>query len=521
MKLLLISTEKLPVPPIKGGAIQTYIAEILPYVSQIHDITVLSAAEESLANEEVRNGIEIVRVSGENYDTFSDEVFRYVKSQNFDLIHIFNRPRLVLPVRKAAPNAKITLSIHSDMFNAEAINPQEAKTVLNEVSVVMTASDALREHIEQQFPEAAPKLTTIHSAVNINRFIPGYHPQMRDIRNEVRNTNGLTHYTAILLSRGSSQHHAIDSFLQIMPNLSKKFRNLALVMLETEFVPEGVSAASVDHALELADQLSIPVVTPGFVAPKELPNWYAAADIFVSVSMDPITQDHFEAMGAGLPIVTTASGGNKEIIVHDVNGLIVENSEDPTEYEAKMEQLLANIPLQNRLKNKGREQAIYVHNWRNVSLRFLQEWENIDDIPSTNEKPLIQTQNTEANSEVIKEEASKNRQPSSNEDPVNELTKEATENTEAAEANAETAKTIAGALNLSKEIAKILNSDELKDMVLNQKVDKQTILDSHEKRKKQAKQKRREKSLAKEEKKRLKLEKKERKKGRKKSSRNE
>jgi spore coat protein SA len=40
LKIALVCTEKLPVPPVAGGAIQMYIDGILPYLSVRHDITV-------------------------------------------------------------------------------------------------------------------------------------------------------------------------------------------------------------------------------------------------------------------------------------------------------------------------------------------------------------------------------------------------------------------------------------------------------------------------------------------------
>ena len=67
----------------------------------------------------------------EKYLKFIEKVSSsYLESHSFDLIHIFNRPRLVLPVRNVAPKAKITLSMHNDMFNPEKINPEEANAAL-------------------------------------------------------------------------------------------------------------------------------------------------------------------------------------------------------------------------------------------------------------------------------------------------------------------------------------------------------------------------------------------------------
>ena len=42
MKIAFVCTEKLPVPPVSGGAIQIYIEVVLPYLSKHHDITVFS-----------------------------------------------------------------------------------------------------------------------------------------------------------------------------------------------------------------------------------------------------------------------------------------------------------------------------------------------------------------------------------------------------------------------------------------------------------------------------------------------
>ena len=47
MKVLMICTEKLPVPAIKGGAIQTYISGVLPHLSSHHEITVLGKCPEA------------------------------------------------------------------------------------------------------------------------------------------------------------------------------------------------------------------------------------------------------------------------------------------------------------------------------------------------------------------------------------------------------------------------------------------------------------------------------------------
>jgi len=45
MRIAMICTEKLPVPPIRGGAIQQYIDAVLPYLKEKHDVTVYCVAD--------------------------------------------------------------------------------------------------------------------------------------------------------------------------------------------------------------------------------------------------------------------------------------------------------------------------------------------------------------------------------------------------------------------------------------------------------------------------------------------
>ena len=143
MKILMICTEKLPVPPILGGAIQTYISGVLPHLKNVHDITVLGISDPSLPDQETIDDISYIRVPGKILKTYQGGVTSYIESHSFDLIHIFNRPRLVLPVRNVAPQAIITLSMHNDMFNKEKINSDEANAILDEVSKIVTIAGSV------------------------------------------------------------------------------------------------------------------------------------------------------------------------------------------------------------------------------------------------------------------------------------------------------------------------------------------------------------------------------------------
>ncbi|WP_084278960.1 glycosyltransferase family 4 protein [Anoxybacteroides tepidamans] len=382
MKILMICTEKLPVPPVLGGAIQTYIAGILPYLKKSHDITILGVNDPSLPDEETVDGIRYVRVPGKIFETYRENVVRYVESNQFDLIHIFNRPRLVLPVRQVAPLAKITLSMHNDMFTPEKIDPEEAERVIAEVSRIVTVSNYVGDAICSLYPQAASKVRTIYSGVDAERFLPGNHPKMQKIRNEIRRANNLENKTVILFAGRLSRNKGVDKLVRALPDISKKFKDVALVIIGSRWFSQEDVNDYIAYVRALAQKLPVPVVTTGFVAPDEIQNWFAAADLFVCTSQwqEPLARVHYEAMAAGLPIVTTARGGNPEVIEANENGLIVENPEDPRDFVEKISQILSNKSLMKRMGEKGRELATSRYGWSRVASELLDVWEQAESV---------------------------------------------------------------------------------------------------------------------------------------------
>lgn len=131
--------------------------------------------------------------------------------------------------------------------------------------------------------------------------------------------------------------------------------------------------------------MPVPVVTTGFVAPDEIQNWFAAADLFVCTSQwqEPLARVHYEAMAAGLPIVTTARGGNPEVIFSEENGLVVENPEDPSNFAEKIAKILSDKSLMKKMGERGRELAVSRYKWERVASELLEVWNQAVHMTST------------------------------------------------------------------------------------------------------------------------------------------
>lgn len=380
MKILMICTEKLPVPAVLGGAIQTYIAGILPHVSKNHHITVLGISDPSLPNKEILDNVRYQRVPGKLLETYQLGVVNFIENESFDLIHIFNRPRLVLPVRKAAPHSKIILSMHNDMFTLKKIEPKEAASVLEELSQIVTVSNYVGKEIETLYPQAASKIQTVYSGVDTDRFLPGDHPNMKTIRDDLRREHGLENKTVILFAGRLSKNKGVDRLIKALPDLANKFDDLALVIVGSNWFGQDKVTDYIAYIRSLAEKLTVPVVNTGFVSSSEIQKWFAASDLFVctSVWQEPLARVHYEAMAAGLPIVTTKRGGNPEVIQENVNGVIVENPENPDNFTEQISSLLTNKNLMKSMGERGRELAILNYKWERVASEILDIWEKVE-----------------------------------------------------------------------------------------------------------------------------------------------
>lgn len=375
MKVLLIATEKLPVPPVRGGAIQTYIEAVAPLLARKHAVTVLGVADELLPAEESRGGVRYIRVPGGDLETYGRGVTEFLGREQFDLIHLFNRPKLVAAVREAAPDSRLILSMHNDMFNPEKIGREEGQAAVEQVERIITVSDYVGRNLSQHYPDAAAKCRTIYSGVDLSRFSAT--SEAAGVRSALRREHGLEGKRVVLFVGRLSPKKGADILVRAMAEVGKRYRDVALVLVGSKWYGEDKVSDFVAYVRALAARVEVPVVTTGFVAADEVHKWFWAGDLFVCPSQweEPLARVHYEAMAAGLPIVTTARGGNPEVVQGAGNGVVVENPEDPTALARAIMELLGNPGRAREFGQTGRRLAESRFGWERVAGEILAAWE--------------------------------------------------------------------------------------------------------------------------------------------------
>lgn len=377
MNILMICTEKLPVPNIRGGAIQTYIGGVAQLLSRHHQITIIGRSDPDLPNDEKTGGIRYLRFESQGVlDIYMSSIIPYLEEskEHYDIIHIFNRPKMVMPVSSVRPDARIVLSMHNDMFNPNKLSKEEGNAVVERVETIVTISNYIGFEICRYYPQAEPKIRTIYSGVDLGRFAPWKQSQSaQKDRESIRSAHNLGNKKVILFVGRLSRNKGPHVLVRAMSHL--KHSDAVLVIVGAAWYSDDRVSDYIAYLRAIAEKSPIPVMTTGYVQASEVHKWFCAADVFVCTSIweEPLARVHYEAMAAGLPLITTARGGNPEVIRNN-NGVIVQNPEDPVEYATQLNSILSNLNNARQMGLHGRKLVEENFTWDRVAGQILEVW---------------------------------------------------------------------------------------------------------------------------------------------------
>lgn len=160
--------------------------------------------------------------------------------------------------------------------------------------------------------------------------------------------NNLQEKIKLLYVGRAAKEKNIYMLLKSLNILNKKYKN-AIELIITGDGPElkNIKKAAPEN-----------VLFTGFKSGIELSQIYASSDIFVFSSLtETYGNVIIEAMASGLPVVAVNSGGVKENLVNNYNGLACEH-DDPNEFSAKLEKLILDKNLREVLAHNARQYSL-------------------------------------------------------------------------------------------------------------------------------------------------------------------
>jgi len=372
LRVALVCTEKLPVPPVRGGAIQAYIDGVAPLLAREHQVTVISCQDPLLPPEEVRGGVHHLRIPGANRrEAYYGAAFAALARLRPEVAVVYNRPRMLPYLARASPGTATVLSLHNEMFEPDKISPVEARQCLETAAATVTVSRYLAEGIARVFPEYRDRLVPIHAGVDLRRFLPRWDPVAREERKRLRRELRLTGRKVILYVGRLTDKKGAHVLLEALGRLSLQEPDAVLLVVGSKWFGADDPRDDYVRRLRRYAQKHLPgrVRFTGWVPFDRVHQYYWAADVFCCSSQwqEPLARVHYEAMATGLPIVTTRRGGNPEVVDGLGNGLVVDRYRDPVALAAALGEILADKEKARAMGRQGRRVAEERFSWDRVA----------------------------------------------------------------------------------------------------------------------------------------------------------
>lgn len=352
MKIAVLTSGILPVPAVRGGAVENLVDFYLDYNDRhrLHDITVYSIADPAARHHralrsEVNHyrfidvGSPIAklckrlmhwRFQHEEYYHYTIEYYLRqaisdIRRRQFDTIVIENRPGYALRLREVT-DARLVYHLHNEKLD---ISSDSGRTIYDAATRILTVSDYIRSRVMTINP-ADTKTVTIHNGIDLSRFAPATHSDgTSPTARQGREALGLSSDDFVLVFSGRvNSEKGIMELVEAMSRL-QHISGLRLLVIGSSFYDttagdDEFTARLKAKAAPLADR----ILFTGFVPYSRMPDYLAMADVAVvpSVWDDPFPTTVLEAQAMGLPVIATRRGGIPEEVTDD-GALLIDTGE--------------------------------------------------------------------------------------------------------------------------------------------------------------------------------------------------
>ena len=365
-RVLMMSQEVHPIPPLKGAAVEQWIDEVARRMKGVQP-HVVSVSHPSRPDDEAEAGVIYHRIRiGRLYKRLFRKITRidpfpyirrvadYARQIDAQLLHIHNAPQFVAPMQKLLPSAKLVLHMH----NEKAFGASGSVACLVGCSKYITDWFRRRDF-------AADRFSVLPNGVDVERFRPG------PVDLELRRSFGIPDDAFVVQYVGRiSPEKGVDRLVSAFREIRRPGVHLLLV---GEW-PQGDARASerVRFAAELRRALDgLPHTIIDVISPSEVHRYFHLGDVIVVPSRfeEPFSMVAIEAMASGIPVVAARKGGMVEYLRHGANSLLFDAEAGPEAIAEVIQVVHDDSRMRHDLTAAGRKLVCDQFDWNIVADR--------------------------------------------------------------------------------------------------------------------------------------------------------
>ena len=375
-KILVVISGGLPIPSVKGGAVETLIDMFLDENERLnkYDFEVYSKYDEqaqkkgneykyckfnyihaeklgykierifrSIAHKMLRLPVDFVFVS---------KVIKDIEKNNkdYDLVIVENNASLINPLARKF-KGKIILHLHNDNLNNIE---RDGRETFDNCRSVYTVSDYIKKRVETIEP--SDKVVTLYNGIDIQKFTKNSNIQKRK---ELRTKYGIKDDDVVFVFSGRvCKDKGVKELVQAFNIVREKYSNIKLMIVGGSFFSSKKKTAYIRNLIKISQKYKDDIIFTGYIDYKDMSNIYNMADIQVVPSMfdDPCPLTVIEGMVMELPQIVTISGGIPEE-VGEKNAIKVDRKDIVEDFSKAMIRLIEDKELRNEMSKWSKERS--------------------------------------------------------------------------------------------------------------------------------------------------------------------
>lgn len=268
-----------------------------------------------------------------NHPWMAVRLARLLRAWKVDIVHTRNAESFfygVVAARLAGVRA-VVHSEHGRQFPERPLRAWLQRLLLRSVNVAFTVSQQLKSDLQRELHVPADRFEVVYNGVDVERFL-------------CQRTRALTQSAAHGLLIGSvGRLVPVKNYALLLEAVARlaNFRSCRLLL-----IGDGPERAGLER---LAARLGLGSRVAFCGHRDDVPQLLEQVDVFVLPSLsEGMSNTLLEAMAAGLPVVASDVGGNRELIEPDRTGMLF-RSGDVAALTGRLEQLLGSSELRARL----------------------------------------------------------------------------------------------------------------------------------------------------------------------------
>lgn len=382
-KIAVITSGLLPMPAVRGGAIETLLQYLIDYneehpsflyyIYSIYDENAAKLSEKykfsnfvcvrinRFFNKILFNFGRVIRRLGYSDPNFQllyiKKVCKKLKKENYDLILIESDNHFVLPIKNVT-TTPVVLYLHNDKLNNETKNSVQ---IFNSCFKILVVSDYIKSRVLTIDSNCNNKVTTILNGIDVSMFS---NKNKDNIRLEMRKKYNIESDAFVFLFTGRIE--ANKGVLELVKAFNMiKNKKAKLFIIGGSFFSTNKKTNYV-KMVENEIGSNENVLVTGYVPYKDIPNYHFLSDCMVSPSMweEPGSLVNQETFASGLPLISSYSGGTPEYTKNTKSILIQKDNNFVNNLAVAMEKLIEDRELQQEMQKYALKASEYFNSER-------------------------------------------------------------------------------------------------------------------------------------------------------------